>query len=450
MTIAARATLAAAILAAVLAGALQALVAARVGLAGAVALPVAIAVAAAVVDRPIRGAQLAVLAIPFGSFSVASLSPTELLLLLTAAVALSRWALESRGPAVPGPLRALLALCLAVTLSAAVAADVGIVVRILLMWLAIAVVGILVAQASGDELWGVVGCIAIAGGVAGAMAIGGGTAQTLSAGGNLATNRAQGGFSQPNVLGFFLVMAVPAALVRSARGRPLVRIAFLVVAAVAFWALLLTLSRTSLVGAAIGMLVLLSWPPFRRVATVGLAVLAIFSVVNLHAIESSHEVSVVSARLATLGTSRTVGDDPRSRIWSATLQMIADHPVLGVGEGNFPQASLAYPVGGLELGAFDHAHDVPLTIAAEVGIPGILALGWLVVTLARLVGRALRRRGDPQLDLLAVGAAAALTGMIVPSLGDYPPRTNEVMAALVVLIAVLAGADRLRRSHPST
>jgi O-antigen ligase len=448
MTLAARTTVAAAIFAAALAGAAQAFVAARMGIAAAVALPVAAAVGVGVLQRPIRGAQMAMLAVPLDFFSIkvgaAGLSVTEMLLLLTAVCSLLNWATGRSRPPLHQAGLAFAALCLTVALSLLAATDQVAVLKVLLMWSALTIVALTVAGSTSAELWRLLTCLAIAGGIAGAVAVAGGTNQSLSAGGTLASGRAQAGFSQPNVLGFFLVMAIPAAIVVSGHSRPLVRAVMLALAGCALFGLLLTLSRTGIVGTALALAVLLAWPSFRRVAAFGLAVMLVFATLNLDAIERSRQVSVVSERIATLGESHAVGGDPRVRIWKTGIAIASDHPVLGVGADNFAIASRPYGLRDEVGGSFDHAHDVPLTVAAELGLPGLLALGWLAAAVAGLVARALRRRGDRDLDLLALGAAAAIVGISIPSLGDYPARVNSIGGTFAVLIGVLIAVDRLR------
>jgi O-Antigen ligase len=432
---------AAALAACVAAGALQALVAAEVGILAALLLPVAAAVVVLVWQRPIAGVQLALLAVPLEFFAVrvggdAGLSATELLMLLTAGCALAHWALRGR-PWIPGSLQALAAVCLAVALSVVGASDQVIVGKIVLMWTAFAVVGILVANAEPEQLRPLLTCLAIGGGIAGFVAVAGGTDQSLVGGGAIATNRAQAGFTQPNVLAFFLVMAIPVAIALSA-GRSLAgRVFFLVLAGGAVWGLLLTLSRTGLVGTAAALCVLLLWPGFRRVAVVALAALLLFSMFNLDSIAESRQASVVGERLATLGSSQTVQRDPRWMIYERTPDLVADHPLLGVGAGNFSVVAERYGI--RDAGdPFEHAHNVPLTIAAELGLVGLLALAWLAIALGRDAWQAVRRRDDPRVGVIGLGVAAAFAAVTVPSLGDYPPRTNAIAATFVVLLGALA------------
>jgi O-antigen ligase len=296
---------------------------------------------------------------------------------------------------------------------------------------------VLVANARPREVERILACLAIAGGISGFVAAAGGADQSLVAGGLIATNRAQAGFAQPNVLGFFLAMAIPAAVVLTLRGRPAVRALMLVMVAGALWGLMLSLSRTSLIGTAVGLGVLMLLPPFRRVAAVGVAALAIFALASFQALQESEQVSVVAQRVATLGQSNVVEADPRLKIYETTPSIVADSPLLGAGAGNYSIAAKRYGVLGENDQPFDHAHNVPLTFAAELGIPGLLVFLWLAVSLAGLVKRAIAVRGDPRVGAPALAVAAALLGTVVTSMGDYPPRTNAIAATFLVLAGAL-------------
>lgn len=61
----------------------------------------------------------------------------------------------------------------------------------------------------------------------------------------------------------------------------------------------------------------------------------------------------------------------RLALWESTIAMIEEHPLLGVGWGNY---WLAYPEYNFFIEDADvvifHAHDMYLHIPAEVGIPG--------------------------------------------------------------------------------
>jgi hypothetical protein len=94
------------------------------------------------------------------------------------------------------------------------------------------------------------------------------------------------------------------------------------------------------------------------------------------------------------------------RVWlaGATLEVVAANPLLGTGLGTLPGALTSVP--GLPYPP-QPAHLVPLTIAAENGIPAALAFCLLVAgAMTAVVTRA--RRGGP-----APGAAGTALGLLV-------------------------------------
>jgi O-antigen ligase len=449
VTVGARVLLLGALAACCAAAAAQVFVMVRIGPTAGFVLPVALLVAVVVVRNPVLGVQLAILAVPLEYFSVklgalAGLSVSELLLLLGAAAALAQWALRGELPAVPPALRALLAICVAIALGYTVARDSVIVTKVLLMWSAFTIVGINLAGAPLSEVRRTMICLALAGGLVSALAIATGGTQTLTAGGEIVSNRAQGSFSQPNVLGFFLVMTVPVAIVLATQGSWAFRALMAAAAALSIVGLMLSLSRTSLLGTALGFGVLLLWPPFRRLAFAALAVLVVFALLNSKALAQSHQIAVVTSRLGTLAHGNVVQSDPRFRIYRTVPDVFAAHPWLGVGEGNFSLVSQEFGLRDLDGLPFDHAHNVVLTFAAELGTAGLIGLAWLFFAVGRLVAGAIRTRADPLTGALGLALGAAMIGNIITSLGDYPPRTNVIAAVFVAEVAMLAALARIR------
>lgn len=63
--------------------------------------------------------------------------------------------------------------------------------------------------------------------------------------------------------------------------------------------------------------------------------------------------------------------------WAAGWAMFRDHPLLGVGAGNFPSAFLAYRPGPMQNTRF--AHGFLVTLASETGLAGLCAAGFFVL-----------------------------------------------------------------------
>jgi O-antigen ligase len=99
----------------------------------------------------------------------------------------------------------------------------------------------------------------------------------------------------------------------------------------------------------------------------------------------------------------------RSDTWRAAVETFADHPLYGAGADAFLAGSIRHQGGQTVV----FAHDLPLELAAELGIAGLL----LALALYAATGAALwRARGSPAAWLLGPAAAAFL----VASLVDWP------------------------------
>jgi O-antigen ligase len=111
------------------------------------------------------------------------------------------------------------------------------------------------------------------------------------------------------------------------------------------------------------------------------------------------------------------GREGRLELWRDSLQLIARHPWVGVGWGNFSAArwtELSTPLLEPNMG---HAHNLVLNLAVELGLPAamlvLLPLGW---ALWRGVGAGLRRGATPQAWLLA----SLLLVVLTYSLLEFP------------------------------
>jgi O-antigen ligase len=109
----------------------------------------------------------------------------------------------------------------------------------------------------------------------------------------------------------------------------------------------------------------------------------------------------------------------RIMFWKAGLQMFEDHPILGVGTGNFPQA-YATSYANLSILGPPAPHSVYIQVLAESGLVGTVSLLALLVLLLRLNARTRRQAlgSDPAVRrsfeyCLALGLDLALVGYLV-------------------------------------
>jgi O-antigen ligase len=414
----------------------------------ALALPFALAAGLLFLYRPMAGVYAGILAVPlevlnlsFGSFG---LTPSKAIFLFIAGLAVVRFIFVGRAAA---PHVAYLAFGLGLVVSALgvlVAQDSFLVVKLLVTWSAFLVISMLVATATPRQVRAIMVCLAVAGGTLALQAVATGGSQELQAAGAAATNRASAAFTHPNQLAFFLVLTLSPALVLAVRGRPSLRLPMLAIAGLTIAGLMLTLTRGAIVGAAASLVVLLAWVQFRRFAALLLFGVVLFAAINGHTLTHSKELSLVSTRLSTIKQGAQTGGG-RVQIWRTTPRIIAEHFALGVGAGNFSTVSIAY---GLSEGGepFLHAHDVPLTIAAERGVLALALFAWFAFAVARAGVRAARHRQSAVYPL-ALGLTAGLFGLFVNSLTDYPPGQDAVMATIMVEVGALLALERHMREE---
>lgn len=224
----------------------------------------------------------------------------------------------------------------------------------------------------------------------------------------------------PNLLAGYLLAVLPLALAALLRWRqPARRLFALAALGLGLTALVLTYSRGAwmgLVAAAAAILLLLAtrlsrhWPPlWRRLMPVLLLVggAALLAVLVL-------QVEPLRVRVLSLLAGR--GDSSnnfRINVWLAALDMIQARPWIGIGPGN-DAFNLIYPLYQQPKFNALSAYSIPLELAVEAGIPGLLAgIGLVWSTLAAALGqwRAGGPAALPALATIAIVAALAVQGL---------------------------------------
>lgn len=129
--------------------------------------------------------------------------------------------------------------------------------------------------------------------------------------------------------------------------------------------------------------------------------------------------------------------DPGGRpfIWRHTLEIIGDHPVFGVGEGNFYQEYAdRLPPDTPEYRKYAHAHDDLLNVAAMSGIPGMLFFLGMWVSVFALCWKGWHR--GHRVSGLSGFFAAGLIGGVMFFLSSITEATfaDEEVRELLMLI----------------
>ena len=135
----------------------------------------------------------------------------------------------------------------------------------------------------------------------------------------------------------------------------------------------------------------------------------------------------------------------RSHFWRGTLEMIKDHPLLGVGLGAFSDAYPRYDTGG---GTYrlEQAHNDYLQILSDAGIVGGLLGLVFVVALFRVAFRRVQSR-DKFRRGVALGALSGCAGVLVHSFFDFTLHTAANGLLFLVLAALATAGGHVEEAH---
>jgi len=193
--------------------------------------------------------------------------------------------------------------------------------------------------------------------------------------------------------------------------------------------LMLSFTRSAMVGAAAGVGTLLLMRDFRLIAVLPIVAAAV--------------IAISPARLSDRIYSTFDFNDPTNRDRVAMLQagaaMVADYPLTGVGPELIGEVYPRYRVATAIQDQNLHLHNVPMQIAAERGLPALALWCWFVIT--AVVGlRATRRRArEPIYASVALGAVAA---MLTAGLFEYNFGDSEFLMLFLILLTLPFAAAR--------
>lgn len=244
--------------------------------------------------------------------------------------------------------------------------------------------------------------------------------------------RATAFYSYPNAVGLFLAPIIVLLAGMRLKGQ----MAWLSVVGVVllFAALVAAQSEGAIIGAVVGLLALL-WlqPKLRMVAIVIVLLGGVALMLAPHSLQAT-----LQQKLTLHDWSGTV----RRITWGETIEMLKERPLTGAGLAGYPVVMRAYhKATAIEI--FQYPHQIVLNIWSELGLLGLAAFGWILVTFFRLAQANTGHRAE------AVAAMAAMVALLVHGLVDVPYFKND-LAFLFWIIAALGTAGALSNPQKKT
>ncbi|WP_224853618.1 O-antigen ligase family protein [Clostridium bowmanii] len=183
-------------------------------------------------------------------------------------------------------------------------------------------------------------------------------------------------FSNPNAFGAYLILIIfPVIMLSIYEKNKNKKILYILLSMLMFVNVVMTFSRNAILGLGLGLLVLTLIYSIKWIfALGGFAILISF-------------IPSVSQRIK--GTVDLHQNELRIKLWKTALYMIRDHPIVGVGNGNFVTRYNEYVSKYSELKYYEYKsypnHNSYLKLQSELGILGIVSfLGIITMTLFRI------------------------------------------------------------------
>ena len=240
--------------------------------------------------------------------------------------------------------------------------------------------------------------------------------------------RAKGFYSIYMTLGgvLALTLIVTAALSFSASGRR--RLLLGLAGVIQLAAVIATFSRNAWLGVAAGFAVIsLAARRVRLLAALGVAALLLL-----------FAPAYMTQRLTSLLDPRHDSARERLYMWQSGIEMVKDHPLLGVGPGGVKRVYPSYVRPEALKRSTGHLHSNPVQIAAERGLLGLLAWGWIWGAFFVKALAVLRQlpSGLGTDRMLTAGSAAAILGFLVAGLFEYNFGDSEVVTLAYLVMAL--------------
>lgn len=235
--------------------------------------------------------------------------------------------------------------------------------------------------------------------------------------------------ANPNVLGEYLLLVLPPAIVffLKDKAKTLSKWVYLAISGLVFLCLILTQSRGCWLGFMVSAAIFITFYEGRLWALVPLALCALPFVLPQTVID----------RLLSIGDMGDSSTSYRVSIWLGVMGLLKHYLAGGIGMGE-TAFSHVYPLFSYNAIVAPHSHNTYLQLLVEGGIPA-LAVFIAVVVLAFKGSHKVYRNYEKKSyeSVMVLGLCSGLAGFLFQSMFDYTFYNYRVMAVFFMVIAIV-------------
>ena len=242
-------------------------------------------------------------------------------------------------------------------------------------------------------------------------------------------------FGNPNVLAEYLIMMIPLSISLMWYSKKLYKkLLFLGTSLILILAIVLTMSRGGWLGFAFSALVFILLVDKRFL----LSIIPI-TIGGVYLLPQTY-----LNRILSIGNFQDSSNAYRLKMWEITMDIIRDYPLAGVGFGHLPfkQTFETY----IRTMPTYHAHNTFLEIAAELGIPGLIAFLFLIFVIFKYGIKELITRENTYISIMAAGVLSGLAGVLAHGGVENVLYLTRIIFSFWVLIGLLLVLLRINKT----
>ena len=248
------------------------------------------------------------------------------------------------------------------------------------------------------------------------------------------TGRVISTFDNPNVLGEYLLLAIPICIVASFAYKGWKQLVSIAACVLNISCLVFTWSRGSWLGLIISVAILLVIVNWRFIS------LYFAGLISIPLLPAILPRSIID-RFMSIGDVKDSSTSYRISIWNASLKMLRDFFDSGVGMGTtayvavYPQYSLA----GIE--SAPHSHNLFLQIGIETGAVGLAIFLFFIFLFVQHTFTFIAKQ-DKELRMFAAAGMCALVGILAQGMTDYIWYNYRVFSMFWIIVALTVAIGR--------
>lgn len=241
-------------------------------------------------------------------------------------------------------------------------------------------------------------------------------------------------FGNPNVLAEYLIMTIPLSISLMWYSKKIhKKIIFLATSGVLILALVLTLSRGGWIGFAFSALIFVLLVEKRLLLSAIPIVLG-----GILFLPQS-----ILHRIMSIGNFADSSNAYRLKMWEITLDIIKDNPIAGVGLGHLPFKETFETY--IRTMPTYHAHNTYLEIAAELGIPGLIAFLILLFVVFKYGIQTLINGENRYIKIMAAGVFSGLGGLLAHGAVENVIYLTRIIVYFWILIGFILVLMKIKK-----